>query len=79
MALQACRECGQQVSTQARRCPHCGAKRPTTNLFWLGARRWLAVIGLLAAMAYCTAPPDSRPRVQERSPQTPDRSFPNRG
>jgi hypothetical protein len=28
MALATCRECGAQVSIQARSCPHCGAPRP---------------------------------------------------
>jgi hypothetical protein len=60
MALEACRECGQKVSTQARRCPSCGVKHPTTNIFWLAVRRWVAVIGLLAALAYCTVPAGSR-------------------
>src|SRR5688500_8523936 len=29
MALQACRECGKQVSTNAATCPHCGTPAPT--------------------------------------------------
>lgn len=29
MALQPCRECGQEVSREARACPHCGAADPT--------------------------------------------------
>lgn len=29
MALLPCRECGQQVSTEASICPHCGVGRPT--------------------------------------------------
>jgi hypothetical protein len=28
MALQACRECSQQVSSEATTCPHCGVPRP---------------------------------------------------
>jgi hypothetical protein len=28
MALAPCRECGQQVSTEAATCPHCGVGRP---------------------------------------------------
>jgi hypothetical protein len=31
MALEACRECGRQVSTDAFSCPHCGAPRPTVR------------------------------------------------
>jgi uncharacterized OB-fold protein len=29
MALMYCRECGKQVSSEARSCPHCGAPWPT--------------------------------------------------
>src|SRR5689334_11699865 len=28
MALRSCRECGKDVSTEARTCPHCGIPRP---------------------------------------------------
>lgn len=29
MALEPCRECGQSISTEATKCPHCGAMNPT--------------------------------------------------
>lgn len=29
MAIQTCRECGEDVSTEAESCPHCGATAPT--------------------------------------------------
>lgn len=29
MAIKPCRECGQQVSTEAAACPHCGVPSPT--------------------------------------------------
>ena len=29
MALKPCRECGTEVSTEAKKCPHCGVKNPT--------------------------------------------------
>lgn len=31
MAIKPCRECGAQVSTEAKKCPHCGTETPTTN------------------------------------------------
>ena len=31
MALQSCRECGQQVSTEAATCPRCGVPNPTAS------------------------------------------------
>ncbi len=51
MALVNCKECGAQVSTQAKNCPSCGAKvkKPTSKLTWffLG----LIVLGVIGAMA----------------------------
>jgi hypothetical protein len=35
MSLSTCRECGAEVSGQARACPHCGAPRPA-DLTWAG-------------------------------------------
>lgn len=32
MALKACRECGNQVSTKAEICPHCGVRSPTKEV-----------------------------------------------
>lgn len=32
MALKKCKECKKEISTQAKRCPHCGAKAKTTLL-----------------------------------------------
>ena len=31
MALQPCRECGAQVSTEAKSCPHCGVPDPASR------------------------------------------------
>ena len=36
MALSKCRECGDEVSDEARSCPHCGAPFPA-NLAWSGS------------------------------------------
>ena len=33
MALINCRECGKEVSTEAKACPHCGAKVPRESAF----------------------------------------------
>lgn len=47
MALTKCSECGQQVSTKARTCPHCGAPSPGS-----GVRAALlpAVVALVAGL-----------------------------
>lgn len=32
MALNACKECGKEVSQQAKKCPHCGVPHPTIKI-----------------------------------------------
>jgi len=48
--LKSCRECGEQVSTEADECPHCGTKNPTSE----AQRRTTAavIIGLLIAAPF---------------------------
>ncbi|ENX60732.1 conserved hypothetical protein [Acinetobacter proteolyticus] len=50
MALINCKECGVQVSTQAKACPSCGAKvkKPTSVLTWIILG--LVVFGVFGAM-----------------------------
>lgn len=36
MALKPCRECGQEVSTEAKTCPNCGVKHPANKLAAMG-------------------------------------------
>lgn len=36
MALKQCRECGQEVSSSAKKCPHCGVSNPAGGLAGLG-------------------------------------------
>lgn len=42
MALIACKECGNEVSSQAKACPKCGAKVSVP-----GRRLWIPVLGVL--------------------------------
>lgn len=37
MAMKPCRECGEQVSTQAKACPHCGTPHPANKAALLGS------------------------------------------
>jgi hypothetical protein len=52
MALKPCRECGQQVSTDAETCPHCGVRSPTDRAAagkrTAGVVSWLVVLGIIA-------------------------------
>lgn len=51
MALGNCRECGKQVSTEAKACPNCGAKAPVRK-----PRRWLWVLGGLLLLGALVRP-----------------------
>ena len=56
MALKQCKECHQEVSTKAKRCPHCGV--PVKN----GVNGWLVILGvflILPLIGKIGAPPDS--------------------
>ena len=52
MALKPCRECGQQVSTDAETCPHCGVRSPTATrgLYWGRIAAVLLVLIGIAAL-----------------------------
>lgn len=50
MALKDCRECGQQVSTNAKKCPHCGTPHPTSSMS-KGAQGCLGCMGILVVLA----------------------------
>ena len=56
MALVACKECGNEVSTKASACPKCGAKVPKTK-WWL----WipLGLIGVVFIWGAITGPKDT--------------------
>jgi hypothetical protein len=50
MALKLCRECGKEVSTDAKACPHCGAKDPSGEQARRGKK---AGIGCLSVIGIC--------------------------
>ena len=43
MAMTKCKECGKQVSTEAKTCPHCGAAAPTKKAKG-GLGKWLLIV-----------------------------------
>lgn len=49
MAMKACRDCGKEISTTARACPHCGAKVPRTK-WWLWVP--LGLVALFLAIGF---------------------------
>lgn len=64
MAIIKCRECGKEISTQADKCPHCGAKRKKIKL-WL----WIP-LGLVVAFfgfgAIVGNTPEAKKKAQDR-------------
>jgi DNA-directed RNA polymerase subunit RPC12/RpoP len=54
MALSYCTACGQQVSDEARNCPHCGhpRKKSRSPILWmvLGVLVFLVIVGILASV-----------------------------
>lgn len=72
MALIACKECGNNVSTEAAACPHCGAvpaKKPAEKktsgvaVFGMGAVGLLAAFLLIGAMSGPTTDPKALARL----------------
>lgn len=53
MALKACKECGKEISTEAKTCPNCGKKDPTgkpTSPWTLGCLGLIVVVGAMSAI-----------------------------
>ena len=78
MALTTCRECGGQVSTDAKTCPYCGTSAPAKKKIQ-GMGRWLLIflaIGLVAAVlpkrdkaTTATAQPPTQVAPVEKKPE----------
>ncbi|MBM2883944.1 zinc ribbon domain-containing protein [Chromobacterium phragmitis] len=51
MALMSCRECGKEVSTKAKACPHCGCTKKRSSL-WLGVG--IGILGMMLSFAIVT-------------------------
>lgn len=52
MAMKQCRECGQQVSTDANSCPHCGKTNPTGSFAGMGCagKGCILLVGFVVAV-----------------------------
>lgn len=51
MALTTCRECGKQVSTDAKTCPHCGTSTPAKKTAKGGIGKWLLIVFAIGLVA----------------------------
>ena len=69
MALTTCRECGKQVSTEAKTCPNCGVAAPVKSGISLGAAAAVALLGAaVIAWNIRLSDPPSTP-VAAKSPE----------
>ncbi len=69
MALVKCKECGNQVSTDAKSCPSCGAKPPKQGMGLLA--KFFLLIVVIMAIGKCasdTSPTSQKPKV-EKTPE----------
>ena len=72
MALERCRECGKEISTDAARCPNCGARNSAHKSAWSVVGKVLLVLTLLvvAFLGYgclkIATDPDAAQRADER-------------
>lgn len=65
MALAPCRECGAEISTQAKACPKCGAKPKRRRIWpWVLATPVVAFGGLLLIGAM-SGPPSEQSRARQ--------------
>ncbi len=53
MSLKPCRECGEQVSTEARTCPKCGIKNPAKKKANIRMSVWIALIATIILIVTC--------------------------
>lgn len=72
MALVACKECGGQISDQARHCPHCGIplNKKRGCLYWTGGSV-AAVVIVLGIALYNVDPGPSAPATSTEPPTVP--------
>lgn len=73
MALKKCKECGSQVSTDAKRCPQCGAKVKKPIGFLGMIALGLMVIGI----SKCVMDQSNRPQQAAKTPEQIERDAKN--
>jgi hypothetical protein len=79
MALKPCRECKREISTDARRCPHCGARNPTDPGGTHPFTRVMALLALVALVAMCrqlSSTEDGAPSGPRSAAPTPGAAAP---
>jgi len=68
MALTTCRECGKQVSTDAKTCPHCGTSAPAKKKAKGGIGKWLLIIFAIGLVANVLSTKDNATTATAKPP-----------
>lgn len=71
MAMTTCKECGKQVSTEARACPHCGAAAPAKKKAKGGIGKWLLIVFAIGVVAAILPKQDKAPPVASAPQKAP--------
>ncbi|MGI8547899.1 MAG: OB-fold protein [Gemmatimonadaceae bacterium] len=69
MAIKTCKECGKEVSTSAKQCPHCGKQHPTGGTS-VGAIIVVALIVLIGIGQFPRSPSSSSTAAAENATQS---------
>ena len=68
MAMTTCKECGKQVSTEAKACPHCGAAAPARKKAKGGIGKWLLVVFAIGVVV-AVLPKQDKAKASASAPQ----------
>lgn len=71
MAMTTCKECGKQVSTEAKACPHCGAAAPAKKKAKGGIGKWLLIVFAIGVIAAILPKQDKAPPVASAPQKAP--------
>ena len=69
MAMTTCKECGKQVSTGAKTCPHCGTSAPAKKKAKGGLGKWLLIVFAIGVVA-AVLPKKDKDAVSSAAPIT---------
>lgn len=68
MAMTTCKECGKQVSTEAKACPHCGAAAPARKKAKGGIGKWLLIV-FAVGVVVAVLPKQDKAKASASAPQ----------
>lgn len=74
MAMTTFKECGKQVSTEAKACPHCGAAAPARKKAKGGIGKWLLVVFAVGVVVAVLPKQDKAKASASVSPSAPQRT-----